>query len=389
MVTQTAEMETPAQAGGKAAGAGRHEICPTLFTPAQIGGLALRNRIAMSPMTRSFSVDHVPGADVVEYYRRRAQGGVGLIFTEGTYISHSTSGDGSRVPRLESENTVKAWTAVTDAVHEAGTPIICQLWHIGLSGTPGKQVDPSVRLVGPSGLNLEGNPVSAPMTQREIDGIIEAFGYSAEAAKRAGFDGVELHAGHGYLIDQFFWDRTNRRSDRYGGGIGARTRFAVEVLQEIRSRVGADFPISLRFSQWKIGHYGARIAENPTQLAEWLEPLADAGLTMLHASQRRFWQAEFAGSDLNLAGWAKKITGLPTITVGSVTFEQEDSPGEPLTGVVPQLTRLEEMLCRGDFDLVAVGRAVIANPDWAHLVSSGAFDQLATFDRIKAREVLY
>ena len=366
----------------------QHDICPTLFTPIQIRALSLANRVAMSPMTRSFSINHIPGADVVEYYRKRAEGGVGLIFTEGTYLAHSTSGDGSHIPRLESANTVTAWKAVTDAVHAHNVPIFCQLWHIGLSPTPGKLVDPSVRLVGPSGLNLEGNPVAAPMSQRTLDGIIEAYGYSAQAAKEAGFDGVEIHAGHGYLVDQFFWDRTNKRTDKYGGNLRNRTRFAVEIVEEIRTRVGKDFPISMRVSQWKIGHYGARIAETPAEMAEWLEPLAAAGVDILHGSQRRFWQAEFEGSDLNLAGWAKKITGLPTIAVGSVTFEQEDSPGQLLAGVVPQLSRLEEMLCRGDFDLIAVGRAIIANPTWPQIISGGAYDSLATFDRVHAREVL-
>lgn len=366
----------------------RHAVCPTLFTPTRIAGVDVANRIAMSPMTRSFSISHIPGADVAEYYRKRAEGGAGLIFTEGTYIAHSTSGDGSRIPRMESDNTVGAWKAVTDAVHAHNTPIFCQLWHIGLSPTPGKHVDPSIRLVGPSGIDLEGETVCNPLTQREIDGIIEAYGYSAAAAQRAGFDGIEIHAGHGYLIDQFFWDRTNKRTDRYGGGISARTRFAVEVIEEIRSKTGRDFPISLRFSQWKIGHYGARIAETPGELAEWLEPLAAAGVDMLHGSQRRFWQAEFGDSELNLAGWAKKITGLPTIAVGSVTFEQEDSPGEPLTGAIAQLTRLEEMMGRGDFDLIAVGRAIIANPAWPRLIANGDYESLATFDRVQAREVL-
>jgi 2,4-dienoyl-CoA reductase-like NADH-dependent reductase (Old Yellow Enzyme family) len=382
-MTTTAQTIAPTPAGGR-------DLCPTLFSPFELGGVKLANRIVMSPMTRSFAIDHIPGPDIAEYYRRRAEGGVGLIITEGTYISHSTSGDGSRIPRLESANTVKAWAAVTGAVHEAGVPIFCQLWHIGLSGTPGRWVDPSVRLVGPSGFNLAGDQVSDPMTQREIDGIIEAYGYSAAAAQRAGFDGVEIHAGHGYLVDQFFWSRTNRRTDRFGGDVAARTQFAVELIREIRAKVGPDFPISMRVSQWKIGHYEAKIAQTPAELERWLQPLAAAGLTVLHLSQRRFWQPEFAGSDLNLAGWAKKITGLPTISVGSVTFEHEESTGPQLEGgPVGHLARLEEMMCRGDFDLIAVGRAVIANPDWPQVVAAGAYDQLAMFDKIKAREVLY
>ena len=369
--------------------AGTHPVCPTLFTPAEIGGLSLRNRIAMSPMTRSFSPMHMVTQEVADYYGRRAAGGVGLIFTEGTYIAHSTSGDGSHIPRLESENTVTAWKAVTETVHAAGVPIFCQLWHIGLSPTPGKKVDPSVRLVGPSGLDLKGNQVSVPMTLRQLDSIVEAFGFSARAAQRAGFDGVEIHAGHGYLVDQFFWDRTNRRTDRYGGGLRERTSFAVDLIREIRAQVGPDFPISIRVSQWKIGHYGERIAHTPAELAEWLEPLAAAGVTIIHGSQRRFWQAEFEGSDLNFAGWAKKVTGLPTIAVGSVTFEHEDSPGEPLNGAIPQLTRLEEMLCRGDFDLIAVGRSIIANPNWPQTIAAQGYEALEAFDNLRARETLY
>lgn len=364
-----------------------HASQTTLLSPVDLLSMQLRNRVAMSPMTRSFSTSGIPGQDVVDYYRRRAEAEVGLIFTEGTYIAHSSAGDGSHVPRLESDTTVEAWRAVTDAVHESDTPIFCQLWHMGLSPIPGKMVDRSRRLIGPSGLDGNGDSVGRPMTDREMAAIVDAFGFSAEAAKRAGFDGIELHGGHGYLIDQFFWSRTNRRTDAYGGSIENRARFAADVIRESRALVGPDFPISIRISQWKIPDFEARIAGSPQELERWLQPLVDAGVDIIHCSQRRFWEPEFDGSDLNLAGWAKKLTGKPTITVGSVTIPGEGSGA--LDTVDAQLDRLEEMLARGDFDLVAVGRAILQNPEWVNAVRRGDAGELAPFDRARAREVLY
>ena len=357
-----------------------------LFSPTSFAGLRLRNRVAMSPMTRSFCASGIPGQDVADYYRRRADGGVGLIFTEGTYIAHSSAGDGSHVPRLESEATVDAWRVVTDAVHAAGTPIFSQLWHMGLSPIPGKMVDRSRRLIGPSGRDTTGAIVDRPMTAREMAAIVEAFGNSADAAKRAGFDGIEIHAGHGYMLDQFFWERTNTRTDAYGGSIENRTRFAAEIVAECRSRVGPGFPISIRISQWKMSDYEARVATTPAEMDRWLTPLVDAGIDIIHCSQRRFWEPEFAGSDLNMAGWAKKLTGKPTITVGSVTIQGEGPEHYP---VPAQLERLEQMLGRGDFDLVAVGRAVLQNPGWVDMVRLGRAEELEPFDRARCREVLF
>jgi 2,4-dienoyl-CoA reductase-like NADH-dependent reductase (Old Yellow Enzyme family) len=204
-----------------------------------------------------------------------------------------------------------------------------------------------------------------------------------------GFDGIELHGAHGYLIDQFFWEGTNRRTDKYGGDLAQRTRFAVEVIQECRRRVGPKFPIQLRFSQWKLQDYAARLATTPEELGRFLEPLAAAGIDAFHCSTRRFWEPEFEGSDLNLAGWTKKITGKPTTTVGSVSLEVDftvslgrapalktDGNG---AGRAAHMDRLVEMLARGDFDLVAVGRAILADPAWAAKVRENHINELNSF----------
>jgi len=203
-------------------------------------------------------------------------------------------------------------------------------------------------------------------------GAIEAYGNAACTAKALGFDGVEIHGAHGYLIDQFLWDQTNLREDEYGGDIGRRTRFAAEVIQEIRANVGPDFPVVLRLSNWKQQNYSARLAANPEEWAAIVRPLAGAGVDAFHLSQRRYWEGEF-GTKANLATWTKKLSGKPTITVGSITLDNsmaEMMRGQgslPENNLAPLLAGLE----RGDFDLVAVGRALIANPDWPHRVRNG------------------
>lgn len=134
-------------------------------------------------------------------------------------------------------------------------------------------------------------------------------------------DGVELHGAHGYLLDQFLWAGTNRRTDAYGGDPVARTKFAAEIVAAVRETVSPDFPVIFRYSQWKQEAYDARLAQTPEELDAILTPLAAAGVDAFHASTRRYWLPEFEGSDLNLAGWTKKLTGRPTITVGSVGLD--------------------------------------------------------------------
>jgi len=346
-----------------------------LFTPFSIKGLTLPNRIVMAPMTRSFSPGGIPGEDVAAYYRRRAEGGVGLIVTEGTYPPQPAAGFDPKVPHMYGEAALNGWRHVVDQVHAAGGHIFSQLWHVGLQASSGPPPLEGQHPVGPSG--------EFAMTQDDIDAAVHAYAQAARSAQEVGFDGVELHGAHGYLIDQFFWENTNQRTDHYGGDLVARTRFATEAIREVRRRVGTEYPIALRISQWKIGDYEAKIATTPAELEQFLRPLVDAGVDLFHCSQRRFWDAEFEGSNLNLAGWTKKLTGKPTVTVGSVTLGADftksfGSPeSAPITGIDELLDRLE----RGEFDLVAVGRALIANPDWAVKAKAGALETLRPFDR--------
>ncbi|MER6124263.1 NADH:flavin oxidoreductase [Streptomyces sp. NPDC001795] len=353
-----------------------------LSRPIALNGLTVPNRIVMAPMTRMFSPGGVPGDDVVSYYSRRAAAGVGLIVTEGTYVGHDSAGQSDRVPRFHGEEQLAGWAKVAEAVHAAGGTIVPQLWHIGMVRSSGQPPYADAPAVGPSGLRLDGTEgTGKAMTQQDLDDVIAAFAESAAAAERIGFDGVELHGAHGYLIDQFLWAGTNRRTDAYGGDPVARTKFAAEIAAAVRDSVSPEFPVIFRYSQWKQDAYDARLAETPEELEAILTPLAAAGVDAFHASTRRYWLPEFDGSDLNLAGWTKKLTGKPAITVGSVGLDGDflrafSGEGAPVSGIDNLLDRLESE----EFDLVAVGRALLQDPEWATKVLQGRLDELKPYD---------
>ncbi|MGY5134392.1 oxidoreductase [Streptomyces nigrescens] len=229
----------------------------TLSRPFALGGLTVPNRIAMAPMTREFSPGGVPGADVADYYARRAAGGVGLIITEGTYVQHAAAGTSAAVPRFHGEDALDGWGRVVAAVHAAGGTIMPQLWHVGM----------------------------------------------------------------------------------------------------------------------------ARLAESPEEHQAVVAPQTEAGVDAFHCSTRRYWLPEYEDSDLNLAGWVKKLSGRPTITVGSVGLDNEfigTFKGEQAG--VAGIDRLLDRLERDEFDLVAIGRALLGDPEWAAKIFEGRTDALVPFD---------
>lgn len=355
-----------------------------LFQPFTLGNLTLPTRVVMAPMTRSFSPGGVPNSKVIEYYRRRAAGGVGLIITEGTTVGHKASNGYPHVPRFYGEDALAGWQKVVEAVHAEGGKIVPQLWHVGSVRRIGTEPDASVPGYGPSEKVKDGNVIVHGMTKEDIQEVIAAFAQAAKDAKRIGMDGVELHGAHGYLIDQFFWEGSNKRTDEYGGDLAGRSRFAIELIKAVREAVGPDFPIILRWSQWKQQDYTARLVQTPEALEAFLKPLSDAGVDIFHCSTRRFWEPEFEGSDLNLAGWTRKLTGKPVITVGSVGLDEEFMQFMVNTDKVAQPASLEKLLERlnkQEFDLVAVGRALLVDPDWAVKVRDGREQDILPFSR--------
>ena len=351
-----------------------------LFKPYSHGNLSLTNRIVMAPMTRQFSPNGIPTPDAAAYYKRRAQGGTGLIITEGTTVNDNVATMDANIPQFHGEQALSGWKTVVDEVHSVGGKIMPQLWHVGMARVAEKAPFPDLPSAGPSGLFKPGKQGAEPMTVQHIESVIAAFAQAAADAKSIGMDGIEIHGAHGYLIDQFFWEGTNQRSDSWGGSMENRGCFAVEIIKAIRAATGPDFPIILRYSQWKQQDYTARLAHSPQELEQFLLPLSEAGVDVFHCSQRRYWENEFEGSNLNLAGWTKKLTGKPTITVGSVglnddffgAFKGQDSSTRSVDDLL-------ERLDAGEFDLVAVGRALLQDPNWANKIKENRTDELEQY----------
>ncbi len=356
-----------------------------LFQPFKLRSMTIPNRIVMAPMTRNFSPNGVPTDEVRDYYRRRAEAHVGLIISEGTTVARGGASNDPRIPNFHKPDALAGWKSVISAVQDVGGVMGPQLWHQGMLRKPGTGPDPDAPSDGPSGLTHRGKAVQDAPSEEDVWDMVTAFADAAGEAKRLGFDCIELHGAHGYLIDEFFWSVMNVREDRFGGDLPDRATFAAEIIKQCRERVGDDMPIILRFSQWKSQDYDAKLAESPQELEAFLRVFVEAGVDCLHCSQRRFWEAEFEAVDgmdgLNLAGWAKKLTGLPTITVGSVglsteftgAFRGESSKTRPLTDVI-------ERLERGEFDMVGVGRALLQDPFWAQKIFDGNFEDLSDYD---------
>ncbi|HGN2359220.1 TPA: NADH:flavin oxidoreductase, partial [Pseudomonas aeruginosa] len=305
--------------------------------------------------------------------------------SEGTTVGHKAANGYPNVPRFYGEDALAGWKQVVDAVHAEGGRIVPQLWHVGSVRRLGVEPDASVPGYGPMEKTKDGKVLVHGMSKADIQEVIAAFAQAARDAQAIGMDGVEIHGAHGYLIDQFFWEGSNQRDDEYGGSLANRSRFAVELVRAVRAAVGADFPIIFRFSQWKQQDYSARLVETPEGLREFLAPLVEAGVDIFHCSTRRFWIPEFEGSELNLAGWTRELTGKPTITVGNVGldgseflqfFGKTDEVAQPAS-----IDGLVERLDKGEFDLVAVGRALLVDPEWAVKVREGRIGDIKPFSR--------
>ena len=359
-----------------------------LFGPVEVAGMKLANRFVYAPMTRMQSPYGVPTSEVAAYYARRAPH-FGLLITEATYVGHPSSGSSARVPQFYGEAALAGWAAVADEVHAAGGLIVPQLWHLGVQRLEGAPPEPQAPVVSPSGLDLDGTAKGKSASEQDIADIIAAFAQAAADAQRLGFDGVEIHGAHGYLLDQFFWHATNQRTDGYGGDVPGRSRMAVELVAAVRAAVGPDFPILFRFSQWKSNAYDAQIAQTPAELEQLLAPLVSAGVDVLDVSTRRYWQHAFEGSPRTLAGWAKHVSGLPTIAIGSVGVQTQfrgakDEPASPIN-----LGPLLRLFSSGEYDLIAVGRAALSDPAWTSKLRDRRVGEIRQYQKSHEREPLF
>ncbi|MER6689253.1 alkene reductase [Streptomyces minutiscleroticus] len=337
---------------------------PSLFDPVQLGALSLSNRIVMPPLTRSRALaDGRPGPSARLYYAQRAS--AGLIVTEGTAISPEAVGNPG-IPGLWTDEQVQAWKPVTDAVHEAGAAVVTQLWHTGRASHPSLQPD-GKDPVGPSAIGIDGltfarngrTPYVTPraLATEEIPAIVDQYGRAARNAAAAGFDGVELHAANGYLIDQFLQDSANRRTDRYGGSIENRARLLLEAVDALIDAFGAD-RVGVRLSPSST--FQDMSDSDPVALfTHVLDALAQRDLAYLHLVEPGIVGDDSAAgqrpADSIDSAWVRKRYPGHLIAAGG--YDRETA-----------LRAVES----GTVDAVAFGRAFIANPDLPARLAEGA-----------------
>jgi 2,4-dienoyl-CoA reductase-like NADH-dependent reductase (Old Yellow Enzyme family) len=337
---------------------------PLLFSKLNLGKLELKNRIGLAPMTRtSAAEDGVPTENMIKYYTRYANGGFGLIITEGTYPDEAYSQGYPSQPGITNQKHIQGWKKVIESVHAAGAKIICQLMHAGAlsQGNIYNKTTKAPSAVQPKGekLGFYGDTgafaVPEETSREDIQQAIQGFATSAVNAKEAGFDGVEIHGANGYLLDQFLTDYTNKRTDEYGGSVQNRVRLLEEVIKAARQAVGPDYPVGIRISQGKVNDYTHKWAGGEADAEIIFSRLAQAGLDFLHVTEFQAYMPAFKEGGPTLAALAKKWGKLPVVVNGSI--------------VTPE--QAEELLQKGDVDIVTIGKAALANKDWVNKAASG------------------
>ncbi len=325
-----------------------------LFTPTTLGSLSLPNRVVMAPMTRSRAIGGVPNALMATYYAQRAS--AGLIVTEGT--SPAPEGLGyARIPGLYNAEQAAGWRLVTDAVHAAGGRIFVQLMHTGRVGHP-HNLPAGARMLAPSAIAAPGSmytdqagmqehPVPEEMSEADIQAAIEAYAHSAALAIEAGFDGVELHGANGYLIEQFLNVASNQRTDRWGGTVEGRTRFALAVAEAVAARIGAQ-RVGIRLTPY--GTFNGSVADPDTDAVylHLARELSRLGLAYLHFQ-------DFGGLTPALEAGIRASFHGPIIRCGGY-----------------DAARAEAELSAGRCDLIAFGRPFVANPGLVGKMQRGA-----------------
>jgi 2,4-dienoyl-CoA reductase-like NADH-dependent reductase (Old Yellow Enzyme family) len=316
----------------------------------------------MAPMTRRFSPGGIPGKDVAQYYRRRAEGGVGLIVTEGTYIASPGEGVQPLVPVFYTPPALAGWRHVVDEVHAAGGKLVPQLWHGGIVDVPSTTESVSVSVA------------SAAL-------LASTYAVAARRAEVLGFDGVEIHGGGKRTADLFRWVDEPAASSLGASG-QPRRRLAVEIVRAIRSAVGPEFPLLFRFSEWCRTDGVTRLATSPEELSALLLPLADAGVDIFHVATDCYPLSAFPGSSDRLAQWTRRLGARPVIAGGGTAAFAVKNLTQPTECMIQPNLILEELASQvstHQIDLIEVGRALLADPLWPRKVFSGQFGDIRPF----------
>ncbi|WP_222852171.1 NADH:flavin oxidoreductase [Olivibacter sp. SDN3] len=335
-----------------------------LFDPFPLGRHVLKNRFALAPMTRtSANANGVPTKKMQDYYAALAKGGFSLIITEGTYTDDAYSQALSYQPGMTNSKHTKGWHKVVRFIHKYGSLAICQLMHAGALATKdGESIAPSaIQPLGTrmtkGGASAESYAIPKAMDKKDIQQVIDGFANAAEAAQQAGFDGVEIHAANGYLLDQFITPYTNTRTDDYGGTIKNRFRIVKEIISAIRKKYDSAFLIGLRLSESKVNDLTYRWPEGVAFAKELFKEVATADLSYIHiAAEGGNWERECLYTDgISSSSIAAELTQLPII----------------INGGLHDLAKAERIVNSGHGHLIAIGKAAIGDPEWVNKIKCG------------------
>lgn len=329
----------------------------SLFSPTHVGSVELKNRFAVAPMTRvSANEDGSPTQEMTKYYERFAKGDFGLVITEGLYTDQQFSQGYVFQPGISDLAQAEAWVGFVQQLHGHGAKVVAQIMHAGALNQGNRFVEGTI---APSAFQPKGNqmafyygkgqyPVPAEATEAQLKEVVESFANAARyATDVAGFDGVEIHAANGYLLDQFLTDYTNSRNDKYGGSLENRLSLLLEVVVAVKKAVKPGSVVGVRLSQAKVNDYDHKWAEGEQGAEVIFGSLADAGVDYIHVTEFEAWQSAFPGGEASLATLAKRYA--PNVTIIA-------------NGSLHDLDRSNELLEHGA-DVVAMGRGALANPD--------------------------
>ena len=331
----------------------------TIFSPFQVKDFVFRNRLGVAPMTRmSAAADSVPRQDVFDFLVRRAEKGAGLVFTEAIVTDFESSQGYPGQARMLTQHQIDVWTPVVEKIHQHGAVSIMQMFHCGRMAWP--EVNPACRSIAPSAVTprqdnpLTGAPYPVPeaMSQFDIDHVINGFVETARGAVAAGFQGVEIHGAHGYLINQFLSIYSNKRNDAYGGSVENRFRFAREIIQAVRKVMPDDMLLTFRISNWGIADMDVSLFESKEEWQQMISLLSQEPVDIISVSTYNFADKMF-GSGKNMAQLTREVTSLPLMICGKI-YDKESA----------------ELALR-DADIALCGKSFLFNPDLVEDMRAG------------------
>ncbi len=330
-----------------------------LFSPITINNITLKNRIGVAPMTRMSAGDNsIPRKDVLDFLVTRAENNAGIVYNEAIVTDYESAQGYPGQARILNQNQVDAWRVVTDKIRSRGAISVCQIFHCGRMAYEG--VNPANRVIAPSPIApsqdnpLTGSPYPLPeqMSRFDMDHVIEGFVETAKGAMAAGFDGLELHCAHGYLLNQFLSAYSNQRGDKYGGSMENRYRFVHEVIDAVRMVIPGDRLLLVRVSNWGIADMDVSLFESKGEWQEMIHLFSQEPINGISLSTYDF-SAKGFGTDQNMTQITREATKLPLLICGKI-YDRKTAD-----------KALE------DADIVLAGKSMLLNPNWVSDVQAG------------------